>query len=68
MANLNDLPSLTSKPEPAMYVQLLLAMLTLAVSFGLHLSETQVGAITSVAILVGGLVIRHHVSPAVPAS
>lgn len=65
MADLNSLPSPTDSPEPAIYGTLLSAILSLAVSLGLHLSADQVVALSTIVTLLSGLVIRHHVRPVV---
>lgn len=50
--------------EPARIVLLVSAVVSLAVSFGLHLSETQVGAIMAIISLLAGEAVRSQVSPA----
>lgn len=49
--------------EPAIIVSLVSAVLSLAVSFGLHLTVEQTGAIVAVVQIVAGLVIRSRVTP-----
>lgn len=50
--------------EPAMVIALVQAALVLGVSFGLHLTPEQSGAILAVTAAVLGLVTRSQVSPA----
>lgn len=49
--------------EPAMVLALVGAIISLAVSFGLHLTAEQTGAIMAVTQLVLGLITRQKVSP-----
>lgn len=49
--------------EPAMVVAFIQAILVLAVTFGLHLTTEQSGAILGVAALTLGLITRSQVSP-----
>ena len=51
------------KTEPAVIVALVSAVIALAVSFGLSLSEEQVGAIMAVVTILAGLVVRSQVTP-----
>lgn len=50
--------------EPAMVVAFVQALLVLAVTFGLNLSQEQTAAILAVVALFLGLVTRSQVSPA----
>jgi len=52
------------KTEPAVIVALVTAVLALAVSFGLDLTEDQTAAIITVVVIVAGLVTRSKVTPA----
>lgn len=52
--------------EPAALVGLLQAILALAITFGLHLSIEQVGAIVAVAAAMGGIIVRQQVAPIPP--
>lgn len=49
--------------EPAMIVALVQAILVLAISFGLNLSEDQTAAILAVTALALGLITRSQVTP-----
>lgn len=49
--------------EPAMIVALVQAILVLAISFGLNLSEDQTAAILAVTALALGLIVRAKVTP-----
>lgn len=51
------------KNEPAALLAAVQALLALAISFGLGLSNTQVGAIMAAAAAMLGLVTRSRVSP-----
>lgn len=51
------------KKEPAVIVSLVAALLGLAASFGLDLSQEQTAAILAVVTIVAGLVIRGQVTP-----
>ncbi len=59
------------KREPAMIVTVGLAVIELAVSFGLNITDRQTSAITAVLTVVAGAIVRSQVSPvaapAVPA-
>jgi len=50
--------------EPAMVVALVQAIIVLAVSFGLQLSQEQTAAILALTAVVLGLITRSQVSPA----
>lgn len=50
--------------EPAMVLALVQTVLALVVTFGLHLSTEQVGAILAVTAVVLGLITRSKVTPA----
>lgn len=50
--------------EPAMVVAFVGAVIALAVSFGLNLTDQQVGAIIALVTIVLGLITRSQVSPA----
>ena len=50
--------------EPAMVVAFVQALLVLGVTFGLHLSQEQTGAILAVVSIFLGLVTRSQVTPA----
>jgi len=50
--------------EPAMVVALVQAIIVLAVSFGLALSQEQTAAILALTAVVLGLITRSQVSPA----
>lgn len=52
--------------EPAVILGLLGAAITLAVAFGLKLSDAQTGAITAFAVAVLAFVTRTQVKPASP--
>lgn len=49
--------------EPAMIVAFIQAILVLAVTFGLNLSQDQTAAILAVAALALGLITRSQVTP-----
>ena len=51
------------KTEPAVLVGIASAVISVAVSFGLHLSTEQVGAIMALVSAVAALVVRAHVTP-----
>jgi hypothetical protein len=51
------------KDEPALAVALLQAIIAVGVSFGLHLSAEQVGAIVTLAAAMSALFVRQRVSP-----
>ena len=51
------------KREPAAITSTVAAVIALLVSFGLDLSNDQVGAITAVATLVAGFITRATVTP-----
>jgi hypothetical protein len=51
------------KTEPAIIVSLVAAILGLAASFGLSLSQEQTAAIMAVVTILAGLVTRSRVSP-----
>lgn len=51
------------RAEPAVIVSLATALITLAVSFGLKLTEDQTAAIVTVVGLLAGLITRSQVSP-----
>jgi hypothetical protein len=51
------------RTEPALVLGLLQAGIALAVSFGLHLSPAQVGAITAVTAALLSVVTRSQVTP-----
>jgi hypothetical protein len=61
---LSKLPSPTGTPEPTIYGLILATVLSLAVSFGLSLTEGQSASVVSFVNLLAGLLIRQHVSPA----
>lgn len=50
--------------EPAMVLALVQAVLALVVTFGLHLTPEQTGAIVAVSAVVLGLITRSKVTPA----
>lgn len=52
------------KREPAAITSGVAAVIALAVSFGLSLSNEQVGAITAIASLLAGFITRASVTPA----
>lgn len=52
------------KKEPAAITSIVAAIIALAVSFGLSLSNDQVGAITAIASLLAGFITRATVTPA----
>lgn len=52
--------------EPALITGLATALIALGVSFGLDLTEEQVGAIMGVVIIVAALVTRTQVTPVDP--
>lgn len=54
------------KKEPALVSGLVAAVIALGVSFGLDLSEEQIGAIMAVTAAVLALVVRSQVSPKAP--
>ncbi|MHB8671870.1 MAG: hypothetical protein ACYDAD_15130 [Acidimicrobiales bacterium] len=54
------------RAEPAVIVSLILAVLTLAGTFGLHVTDAQTGAIAAVAQILAGLVVRSQVTPTRP--
>jgi hypothetical protein len=51
------------KREPALIVTVGLALVELAVSFGLNITDRQTSAITAVLTVVAGVVVRSQVSP-----
>jgi len=51
------------KREPAAITSTVAAVIALLVSFGLDLSNDQVGAITAIATLIAGFVTRATVTP-----
>lgn len=51
------------KKEPAAITSIVAAIIALAVSFGLSLSNDQVGAITAIASLLAGFITRATVTP-----
>lgn len=51
------------KTEPAVVISLVAAVLALAASFGLPLTEDQTKALMAVVTIVAGLVIRTQVTP-----
>lgn len=51
--------------EPALVTGLVSAVVALVTSFGLHLTDEQVGAITAVTIAIMAIVTRSQVTPAV---
>ena len=59
---LNQLVALI-KREPAMIVTVGLAIVELAVSFGLNITDRQTSAITAILTVVAGVVVRSQVSP-----
>ncbi len=54
------------RSEPAVLGSLVGAAVTLAASFGFSLSADQIAAVTAVASIIIGLVVRSQVSPVVP--
>jgi hypothetical protein len=54
------------KAEPAVVVSLVSAIIALAVSFGLHWSNEQIGAVMAVVTILAGVLIRSQVSPTPP--
>lgn len=55
------------KSEPAVVIALIGAALTVAVAFGVSLSDAQLGAISAFVTVLVGFVTRSQVTPAVPA-
>ena len=51
------------KTEPALIIAAVQAIIALAVSFGLHLSPEQIGAIMAVTAAILGLITRSFVTP-----
>jgi len=51
------------KTEPAVLISLLTALIGLAVAFGVNLTSGQVGAISAVLTVIGGLFVRSQVTP-----
>jgi hypothetical protein len=51
------------KTEPAVIVALVTAVIALAVSFGLNVSQEQQAAVIAVVVIVAGLVTRSKVTP-----
>lgn len=49
--------------EPALILGVVQAVIALAISFGLHLTPAQVGAITALAAAISAFIVRAHVSP-----
>lgn len=65
---LNKIPSLTGSPEPAVYGTLIAAIVALVPALSLHLSSSQVTALSTIVTILFGFLIRQHVSPVVPQS
>lgn len=61
---MDDQPGTILGREPAMVLALIQAVLALVVTFGLHLSPEQTGAIVAVSAIVLGLITRSRVTPA----
>ena len=53
--------------EPAMVLAFVQCVIVLGVSFGLHLTPEQTGAILALTAVVLGLITRTQVTPATPA-
>jgi hypothetical protein len=51
------------RTEPALVIGLLQAVIAVAVSFGLHLSPEQVGALVALLAAAGAVFVRRQVTP-----
>lgn len=49
--------------EPAVITALVTALISLLIAFGVPISDRQQGAIVAVIIAIGGLIVRHQVTP-----